>query len=154
MKKIINGVLATALAGSFAISSALPAQAQSFSFSIGTTNQRDRVIERYCDSHRWDRDCRSYRSGGWRDRDYNRFYSSRRGNLDSIASGLFGFTFGAILGSAIANSANSGSGNNVVIRNDRAWDAHVDRCETRFRSYDVASDTYLGYDGIRHPCRL
>jgi hypothetical protein len=25
-------------------------------------------------------------------------------------------------------------------------------CEQRFRSYDPASGTYLGFDGIRHPC--
>ncbi len=25
-------------------------------------------------------------------------------------------------------------------------------CEQRYRSYDPASGTYLGYDGIRHPC--
>jgi hypothetical protein len=25
-------------------------------------------------------------------------------------------------------------------------------CESRFRSYDPASGTYLGYDGMRHPC--
>ena len=25
-------------------------------------------------------------------------------------------------------------------------------CSQRFRSYDRASGTYLGYDGIRHPC--
>lgn len=25
-------------------------------------------------------------------------------------------------------------------------------CEQRFRSYDPASGTYLGYDGLRHPC--
>jgi hypothetical protein len=25
-------------------------------------------------------------------------------------------------------------------------------CERTFRSYDPASGTYLGYDGIRHPC--
>jgi hypothetical protein len=25
-------------------------------------------------------------------------------------------------------------------------------CESRFRSYDPASGTYLGYDGLRHPC--
>lgn len=25
-------------------------------------------------------------------------------------------------------------------------------CEQRFRSYDLASGTYLGYDGLRHPC--
>jgi BA14K-like protein len=25
-------------------------------------------------------------------------------------------------------------------------------CQQRFRSYDPASGTYLGYDGMRHPC--
>jgi BA14K-like protein len=25
-------------------------------------------------------------------------------------------------------------------------------CQQRFRSYDVRSGTYLGYDGLRHPC--
>jgi len=25
-------------------------------------------------------------------------------------------------------------------------------CGARFRSYDPASGTYLGYDGMRHPC--
>jgi hypothetical protein len=31
---------------------------------------------------------------------------------------------------------------------------HIARCEARFRSYDRRSDTYLGYDGERHRCRL
>jgi uncharacterized protein RhaS with RHS repeats len=25
-------------------------------------------------------------------------------------------------------------------------------CMQRYRSYDPASGTYLGYDGLRHPC--
>jgi hypothetical protein len=25
-------------------------------------------------------------------------------------------------------------------------------CMQRFRSYDPRSGTYLGYDGLRHPC--
>jgi hypothetical protein len=25
-------------------------------------------------------------------------------------------------------------------------------CQQRFRSYDPRSGTYLGYDGLRHPC--
>ena len=25
-------------------------------------------------------------------------------------------------------------------------------CQQRFRSYDPASGTYMGYDGLRHPC--
>jgi BA14K-like protein len=29
---------------------------------------------------------------------------------------------------------------------------NVAYCEARFRSYDPASGTYLGFDGLRHPC--
>ncbi len=25
-------------------------------------------------------------------------------------------------------------------------------CAQRYKSYDPASETYLGYDGVRHPC--
>jgi BA14K-like protein len=25
-------------------------------------------------------------------------------------------------------------------------------CASRFRSYDPATGTYLGFDGLRHPC--
>lgn len=32
------------------------------------------------------------------------------------------------------------------------WSAHVDWCLNRYRSYDPASDTFLGYDGYRHRC--
>jgi len=33
------------------------------------------------------------------------------------------------------------------------YNAHVQWCLNRYRSYDPASDTYLGYDGYRHRCR-
>ena len=31
---------------------------------------------------------------------------------------------------------------------------HVRRCFDRYSSYDPDSDTYVGYDGYRHYCRL
>jgi hypothetical protein len=30
----------------------------------------------------------------------------------------------------------------------------VGYCMRRFRSYDPRSSTYLGFDGLRHPCKL
>ena len=50
-----------------------------------------------------------------------------------------GLATGAVIGGAIANSQ------------ARANDA-VGYCAQRYRSYDPASGTYLGYDGNRHPC--
>jgi hypothetical protein len=31
-------------------------------------------------------------------------------------------------------------------------DDSVAYCQSTYRSYDIASGTYLGYDGLRHPC--
>jgi BA14K-like protein len=31
-------------------------------------------------------------------------------------------------------------------------DAHIQYCLNRYRSYDPNSDTFMGYDGLRHPC--
>ena len=55
------------------------------------------------------------------------------------AAALGGLAAGAIIGGAIANSQ------------ARANDA-IAYCAQRYRSYDPASGTYLGYDGNRHPC--
>jgi hypothetical protein len=68
-----------------------------------------------------------HRWGGWHRRHYG-----------SGAAVLGGLAAGAVIGGAIANSQ---------ARADA--DAY---CSQRYRSYDPASGTYLGYDGMRHPC--
>jgi hypothetical protein len=55
-----------------------------------------------------------------------------------------GLAAGAILGGALASRPYYGA---------YAYDGNaVAYCESRFKSYDPASGTYLGYDGYRHPC--
>ena len=73
--------------------------------------------------HRW-------RGGHWHHRHYGGY---------GWGPAIGGLAAGAIIGSAIANS-NAAAGNAVSY------------CMNRFKSYDPASGTYLGYDGIRHPC--
>lgn len=51
-----------------------------------------------------------------------------------------GLAAGAIIGGAIANSQAQAGANEVAY------------CSQRFKSYDPASGTYLGYDGMRHSC--
>jgi hypothetical protein len=51
-----------------------------------------------------------------------------------------GLAAGAIIGGAIASSQAQARVDEVAY------------CSQRFKSYDPASGTYLGYDGIRHPC--
>lgn len=92
--------------------------------------------------------------GGWHGG--GRYY--RRG-------GVFpGFAAGAIIGGALAAPYAYGYGYPYSYYDD---DYYVDApavtvapaggdsvayCQQRFKSYDVRSGTYLGYDGLRHPC--
>jgi hypothetical protein len=62
-----------------------------------------------------------------------------------------GFAAGALIGSAIASSAAPYPYYGAPVY-DAAPDSSVAYCQQRFRSYDPASGTYLGYDGLRHPC--
>lgn len=61
-------------------------------------------------------------------------------------------TGGFILGAMIANSHHR-HGTRVIYVEDR-WDSHVSRCLDRYASYDPSSDTFIGYDGYEHRCRL
>jgi hypothetical protein len=156
MNMKIKGLTAAAITGLMAISSVIPAQAQILAPKDGSAD-RDRVVQSYCQSHRNDRDCRDFRRGRWDNDDYGRFYRRNRSGLDNISSGLLGFTFGAIVGGAIANSNNNN--NNGYYGGDRvvgggSYSSHVDACYARYRSYDERTDTFLGYDGRRHRCNL
>jgi hypothetical protein len=80
-----------------------------------------------------------------------------------------GFAAGALIGGAIAGGPYYGYGYGpdygydygpeygydyapgpVVV--ERSGGGGVAYCEQRYRSYDPSSGTYLGYDGLRHPC--
>jgi hypothetical protein len=66
-----------------------------------------------------------------------------------------GFAAGALLGGAIAAGSQPYYGPGPYYAPAPVYggggqdDAY---CLSRFKSYDPASGTYLGYDGMRHPC--
>ena len=45
-----------------------------------------------------------------------------------------------------------GYGPGYVVGSPYAGGNAVAYCQQRFRSYDPGSGTYLGFDGLRHPC--
>jgi hypothetical protein len=61
---------------------------------------------------------------------------------------LGGFAAGALIGSALAPRP----AYPVYGAAPYPTAGEVAYCEQRFKSYDPASGTYLGYDGNRHPC--
>ncbi len=77
------------------------------------------------------------------------------------AGAAFGFFTGALIGGALASRPYYGPyaygpgygayaySPGYVVTDDSA---DVQYCMQRFKSYDPARGTYLGYDGIRHPC--
>ncbi len=124
---IVASLGAAILIGSTALSGAAPlspATAPGLSVDQNVTNVqwRGRHHRRGWNRGHWHR-------RGWGHRHYGYGWGPALGGLAA----------GAIIGGAIANS------------NARANDA-VAYCMNRFKSYDPASGTYLGYDGLRHPC--
>jgi len=142
MKKTLTHFLAAIAVGGMSLASIAPVSAQTVTFGIGS---RGHYVESYCERHPRDRDCREWRRSGhrWGDDRYRRWYHSHRGGIDSSAAGIFGFAAGAIIGGAIANSLDRPSSS-----------SHIARCEARYRSYDPETDTYMGFDGELHRCRL
>jgi hypothetical protein len=79
-----------------------------------------------------------WRHHGWHHHGWHHHHGWRRGYYGPGAV-VGGLAAGAIIGSAIANSQARAANNDAY-------------CFRRFKSYDPASGTYLGYDGFRHPC--
>ncbi len=76
------------------------------------------------------------------------------GNGGAVAAGVIG---GLLLGGIIASQAGQGYYGPPPGYygpppgyGPGDWMAY---CSSRYRSFDPASGTYLGYDGYRHPCR-
>jgi hypothetical protein len=69
-----------------------------------------------------------------------------------------GFAAGALVGSALAarpyyyGPGYYAPGPYAYEVAPGAGDDSVAYCQQRFKSYDVRTGTYLGYDGERHPC--
>jgi hypothetical protein len=61
--------------------------------------------------------------------------------IAAIMATTGGFAAGAIIGGALAAQQAQGQ---------QDWIAY---CSAKYRSFDPASGTYLGYDGERHYCR-
>ncbi len=104
--------------------------------------QQERVMGNYCDHHPGDQDCWdwNHHRDHWNESRYHDWYGRHRhdfGPADAAAA-IFGFVAGAAA-NAVAGAAGT---------------SHQAACDARYRSYDWHTDTYMGYDGYRHPCRL
>jgi hypothetical protein len=109
---------------------------------------------------------------GWRRTYYNNYYKGRSTG-DVVAAGVLGLAAGAIIGGLIARPAyrepvyadgyrqapnyyGNGAYNQprYVGGGLEPWSREWFRyCESRYRSFDPGSGTFVGYDGREHFCR-
>jgi hypothetical protein len=69
-----------------------------------------------------------------------------------VAAGVIGgLALGAMLGAAA--SAPPPPPPAAYYEPDDGDDEWLAYCASKYRSFDPASGTYLGYDGLRHPCQ-
>jgi MFS family permease len=85
----------------------------------------------------------------------------RGGYGRGFAGAGIGFAAGALLGGAIVGSQPYGyygyggygpDYDQAYVISPGVEGGEVAYCQQRFRSYDVRSGTYLGFDGLRHSC--
>jgi hypothetical protein len=119
-----------------------PATAAPMSSSLGLRNAVSPLSESVQYRRGW--------GGGYRGGYY------RGGGFGGAGLGL---AAGAIIGGAIIGATQpygyygySGYDPGYAYAAPYAGGSQVGYCQQRFRSYDPSSGTYLGFDGLRHPC--
>jgi hypothetical protein len=163
MRQFVMAALATAAFGSASLVAGAPAQAQTN--PLGQALARAQQVQTTADYTQY-----GYRGprrvyggpryyGGYGGRRYGGYAGPRgyygrrpygyyrRDRGSAAAAGIAGLAAGALIGGAIA-SQQAQAAPTYVAPNQSA----VAYCAQRYRSYDPASGTYLGYDGLRHPC--
>jgi hypothetical protein len=153
-RRAVCGALAgiVALGGSVAatapaLSAGMPVvQIEKDSAVVDVRDRRWRKADRrHWDRRHWDR--RHYR------------HHRHRDNGAWIGAGIAGLAAGALIGGALSGPRYYGYAEPRVVYVPRSgsyepWSAAwYDYCESRYRSFDPRTGTFLGYDGRRHFCR-
>lgn len=154
MRKVLMAVAATAALGAFGLSAPASAETRAAPVKDIVAALKDGSLQtsyvQWRGGHYYDNG-RPYYGRRYYGRPYgynrpHRYYRRDRG--DALAAGALGLAAGAIIGGALAQQQAQAAAPTYVAPNQSA----VAYCMRRFRSYDPRSGTYLGYDGLRHPC--
>ena len=174
MRNAISAVpVAALLAALFAVSSLAgitPAAA---------SPAQDKVISDFCDGHPEADECNDWRynRARWSNEQYQSFYQAHRSEKEfstAAAAGAFGpsadgqlmnsqsVEIRPVVGSQSGDAADANwpvgthRGNVVGNQPEVIGDSptHVADCQATFKSYDVSTDSYMGFNGFRQKCKL
>lgn len=83
-------------------------------------------------------------------RHHHRYHHHHR-HHHRIGAGIAGFAAGAIIGGALAQHRDYGP-DYYAYQPGPSYRQRVRWCMHHYRSYDLRTQTYMGYDGYRHHC--
>lgn len=136
--------IAASLAGLILVSAAAPAFAMpavGVAPAVMQSSNSDLLQEVRWHGRRGGYDRRYYR--------HHRHHHHDNNNWGGVAAaGIVGLAAGAIIGSQASRAAPPSTVYYAPQSSD--WAAY---CASKYRSFDIRTGTYLGYDGYRHPCR-
>jgi len=139
MNKIISAASAAVV---FAMSAGVALAPASAAGLMGRSNfqQQDQYIGNFCANNPRSSQCSDWQTNHsrWSNSQYQTFYRSHQRD-NGFGGSAVAALFGVALGSALVHAGST---------------THVTACQNAYRSYSVQSDSYLGYDGARHLCRI
>ena len=115
-------------------------------------NRNQASRQRQASRRQAQRQRRIYRNGQWYTYRGDGYYNNSGA---ALAAGAIGLAAGAIAGSALASQPR------VVYEEPRRRGVPTPytaewyrQCDVKYNSFRASDGTYLGYDGVRHTCRL
>ncbi|MBO0904379.1 BA14K family protein [Jiella sonneratiae] len=139
MRKIISTALAAVLA-------------------LGTLGAGVSTASADSNGRHWYRNGGHYDANGWsghrRWRGDRHYRYRHHDNGAAVGAGIAGLAIGAIVGGALADHGHYYRRAVPVYRVHPGARGHVARCDAHYRSYNPRTDTFVGYDGRHHRCRL
>lgn len=167
MKKVMSGLMATAIAASFAIASAMPVAAAPAYYPKAP--QADTAIQQVQYDNYWKKrramrversdsasHFRTPRRGFYRDRGNVVYFNGHRGYRDYRPGyrrhNDFWFPAGAFIAGAIIGGAIANQPQPRYVQPSRYGNSHVQWCYDRYRSYRASDNTFQPYNGPRQQC--
>jgi BA14K-like protein len=153
MSALMKPIVDAALAGGAMLALALSVNSAASALTLSPQSLEGPVASAQFDDVAW-RGCAWGRCGGGYGRWHGGYGHWHGGYYPHYGYGAAAVAGGVLAGAVVGGAlASPGYGEPYpVYGGQHATTGDEAACASHFRSYDPSSGTYLGYDGVRHPC--